>query len=235
MEEELSPSAIIPTPAPKKKRWFKRWWGITIIVFILLTIVFAAVLIFQIYALINNPENEVSDLKVYDVSADNDPYLGSPDAKVKIIAFEDFECPFCGEAFSIIRELTSTYGDQIQFVFRDFPIVENHPNAPKAHEAAECANAQGKFWQMHDKLYQNQENLSVADLKQFAIGIGLDAKSFDTCLDSGRFAAEIEKDRTDGIAVDVRGTPTWFLNGYRIEGVVPLEDFKALIDLLLAN
>lgn len=235
MEEELNPSSTIPTATPKKKRWYKKWWGITIIIFILLTALFVAIVAYQVYALLNESEGGAGDNKVYDVSVDDDPYLGSPDAKVVIIAFEDFECPFCAEAYPIIREIASTYGDQIQFVYRDYPIAEIHLSAQKAHEAAECADDQGKFWLMHDKLYQNQDSLAINNLKQYAIEIGLDAEAFNTCLDSGRFTTEVEKDRTDGIAVDVRGTPTWFINGIKIEGIIPLDAFKEIIDIYLAN
>ncbi|MBU2236118.1 DsbA family protein [Patescibacteria group bacterium] len=235
MEEELNSSSTIPTPATKKKRWYKKWWGITIIVFILLTAIFVLIVAYQVYVLVNGSNNRTSEAKVYDVSVDDDPYLGSPNAKVTIIAFEDFECPFCADAYPIIREIASTYGDQIQFVYRDYPIPDLHPSAQKAHEAGECADDQGKFWLMHDKLFQNQDKLAISDLKQYAMEIGLNTNAFGTCLDSGRFANEIEKDRTDGIVVDVRGTPTWFINGIKIEGIIPLDAFKEIIEIYLAN
>lgn len=235
MEKELNSSSIIPTSVSKKKRWYKKWWGITIIIFILLTILFAIIIAYQTYNLLNESESEAGKIRVYNVSVDNDPYLGSPDAKVTIIAFEDFECPFCVDAFPIIREITSIYGDQIQFVYRDFPIAEINSSSQKAHEAAECADDQGKFWLMHDKIYQNQDKLAVSDLKQHAIEIGLDVEIFNSCLDSGKSIAEVEKDRTDGLVVNVRGTPTWFINGVQLEGVIPLDIFKEIIDFYLAS
>jgi protein-disulfide isomerase len=226
---------IPPIVVPKKKRWYRKWWGISILVFIFFTIALAAVLAYQIVALLKNSEGEVVNNKIYDVSVDNDPFIGAPNAKVTIVEFADFECPYCAEAYPIIREITSAYGDQVRYVFRDFPITDIHTSAQKAHEAAECANEQGKFWQMHDKLYQNQDKLSVDDLKQFAVQLGLASESFNTCLDSGRYDKEIEKDRTDGLVLEVRGTPTWFVNGIKVEGVVPLDSFKELIDILLAD
>ncbi|MFA6272430.1 MAG: DsbA family protein [Patescibacteria group bacterium] len=245
--EELNPNPIIPMPAVKKKRWYKKWWGITILVFMLLTIVLAAILAYQIITLLKNSEGEITNNKVCDVSVDNDPSIGVPNSKVTIIGFEDFECPYCAEADPIIRELVSFYGDKVQFVFRDFPISDIHPSAQKAHEAAECANEQGKFWQMHDKIYLNQDKLSVDDLKQYAVQLGLNENIFNTCLDSGRYIKEIEKDRTDAMVIPVKGgavddyychvngTPTWFVNGIKVEGVIPLDSFKGLIDILLAD
>jgi protein-disulfide isomerase len=235
LEEELKTSSTIPTVTSKKKRWYKKWWGITIIVFIFLTVLFFAVVAYQVYVLLSEADDTSNQTKIYDVSVDNDPYLGSPNSKVTIIAFEDFGCPFCAEAYTIIREVTSIYGDQIQFVYRDYPIVELHPNAPKAHEAAECADDQEKFWLMHDKIFQNQDNQKVSDLKQYATEIGLDTEIFNECLDTGKYTTEVEKDRTDGVIADVRGTPTWFINGYKVEGVIPLETLKEIIDTYLED
>ncbi|MFA6525303.1 MAG: DsbA family protein [Patescibacteria group bacterium] len=247
MAEELNSNPIIPMPIVKKKRWYKKWWGITILVFIILTVVLSGVVVYQIITLMKSSNGEIVNNKICNVSVDSDPFIGSPNSKVTIIGFEDFECPYCAEANPIIKELVSSYGDQVQFVYRDFPMTEIHSSTQKAHEAADCANEQGKFWQMHDKLYQNQDKLSVDDLKQYAVQLGLDTNTFNTCLDSGRYIKEIEKDRTDAMAIPVKdgsvddyychvnGTPTWFVNGIKVEGVVPLDSFKGLIDILLAD
>lgn len=164
---------------------------------------------------------------------DDDPAIGARDARVTIVEFSDFECPFCLEAFPIIRELMAAYGDRVRFIYRDFPVSEIHASAQKAGEAGECAHAQGKFWAMHDKLFQNAPRFSDDALKGYARAIGLEGTAFDSCLASGQFAQEVVNDRADGLALGVRGTPTWFINGRKVEGVIPADTFRLLIDRFL--
>jgi protein-disulfide isomerase len=166
--------------------------------------------------------------------ASDDPSVGPADARVTIVEFGDFQCPVCLQAFPIIRELMAIYGDRVRFVYRDFPVFEIHPEAQKAAEAAQCAHAEGKFWAMHDKMFQNAGRLTVDALRGYARAVGLDAARFDACLASGKFARAVAGDAADGRALGVRGTPTWFINGRKVEGVIPRDALVRVIEQLLA-
>lgn len=175
------------------------------------------------------PVLEEDPNKVYEVNADDDPFIGPKDAKVTLIEFSDFECPFCKRAVPVVKELAQTYNNQIKIVFRDFPL-DFHENAKTAAEAAECADDQGKFWPYHDKLFENQEKLDIDSLKLYAKELGLNTSEFNKCLDSKKHEAEVEKDIQDGQSADVSGTPTSFINGHKIVGVKPLSEFKKIIE-----
>ena len=166
----------------------------------------------------------------FDVTFDkDDPIYGSPDAPVIIVEFSDFQCPYCSRVNPTMEQIKTTYGDKIAIVFRDFPLPM-HKEAPKAGEAAQCANDQGKFWEYHDKLFANQRALADENLKAYAVDLGLDAAAFDSCLDAGKYTAEVEADKKAGAAVGVAGTPAFFVNGQFLNGARPFESFKELID-----
>jgi protein-disulfide isomerase len=168
-------------------------------------------------------------------TTENDEVRGNPYAPVKIIAFSDYECDYCKDAEQTINSLLSLYPDQVSFVFRDFPISGIHVYAEKAAEASECAGEQGKFWEMHDKLFENQNALTIQDLKQYAADLGLDTAAFNTCLDSGSMNQEVVSDRTDGLNAGVEGAPTFFINGKKLVGALPLQTFQATIEEELAK
>lgn len=178
-----------------------------------------------------------------DVSVDDDPMLGNPKAKVTLIEFSDFQCPFCRSFWSgALQQIKSEYIDtgKVRFVYRDFPL-SFHPAAQPAAEAAQCANDQGKFWDMHDKLFQEQEKkgtgtiqFSETDIKRWASQIsGLDMNKWNECFNSNKYQTEVEKDSSDGQAYGVSGTPTIFINGKPVVGAQPFSAFKAEIDQLL--
>ena len=179
------------------------------------------------------------------ISADNDPIIGDHNAEVTIIEFSDFQCPFCARFNtqtlpSIFEEYISQ--GKVKLVFRDFPIQSIHPNALPASVAAECANEQGKFKEMHDKLFDNQnqwnkqETVDALSLfKQYALEMKLDSKIFESCLDNGKYIDEIRKDLKDGQDYGVSGTPGFFIGnekvGYiELKGAQPFESFKKVID-----
>jgi protein-disulfide isomerase len=163
---------------------------------------------------------------VANVSADDDPFWGPADAPVTIIEFSDFQCPYCARFVTeTLPQIKQTYEGKVRFVFRDYPLSQLHENAEKAAEAADCANEQGKFWEYHDKLFSNQSALDVASLKSYASQLGLDTGVFDQCLDSGKFAQEIQKDIQDGDSYGVQGTPAFFVNGRLVEGALPFADY----------
>ena len=158
------------------------------------------------------------------------PSKGPATAPVTIVEFSDYECPFCVRAEPTVKEVLDAYPGKIKLVYRDYPLPM-HKQAPKAAEAAHCAGDQGKYWEMHDKLFAANGKLAPADLKASARQIsGIDAGKFDQCLDSGSKAAEVEKNRKAGEDAGVSGTPAFFINGRLLSGAQPAEAFKAAID-----
>ncbi len=166
-----------------------------------------------------------------DVATPDDPSLGPADAKLVIVEFLDYECPFCNAESSIVRELAAKYNDKVRFIIRDFPVTELHPHAMDGALAAGCAQAQGKYWPMHDRLFAAAADgdLSPEDIQQAAAQSGLDLDVFHACLNVQAPLAEIQQDVADGLAAGVRGTPTFFFNGTRVEGAVPKDAFENLI------
>ena len=163
------------------------------------------------------------------VAAEGPAKGGPADAPVTIVEFSDFECPFCSRVLPTLEQVEANYGDKVRIVFRQFPLAM-HPNAQKAAEASLCAAEQDKFWQMHDLMFAEQQQLAVADLKDKAARIGLDAEAFGQCLDSGQFADEVQADLEAGMEAGVSGTPAMFINGIPVSGAVPYEQIAEVID-----
>lgn len=163
------------------------------------------------------------------VKEEGNPAKGSASAPVTIIEFSDYQCPYCKKGDDTVKQIFDVYGDRIRFVFRDYPL-SFHANAQKAAEAAGCALEQGKFWEMHEKMFSNQGALDVPSLKQYATALGIDAAKFAECLDSNKRAAEVTKDLNDGMAVGVTGTPAFFVNGRLVGGAAPFDNFARIID-----
>lgn len=181
----------------------------------------------------------VDPSKPVDVSVGNLPVMGNKDAKVKVIEFADFQCPFCEQWFQQVEpQLKKDYIDtgKIAFYWRDYPFLGQESD--DAAGAARCANEQGKFWDFHDYLYthQGQENsgaFSKDNLKQFAATMGLNADQFNSCLDAGKYSKDYQQDLSDGQKAGVNGTPTVYVNGIAIVGAQPYAAFKTAIDQAL--
>jgi len=158
------------------------------------------------------------------------PKKGPDGAPITIVEFSDFECPFCGRVNPAIAKVRETYGDKVQIVFRQFPL-DIHRNARKAGEASLCADEQGKFWEMHDGMFENQKTLNPEGLKSIAASIAdLAVPEFNKCLDSGKYADAVEKDVQEGAKAGVSSTPAFFINGRYLSGAQPFEAFAAIID-----
>lgn len=164
----------------------------------------------------------------------DDPVRGNAAAGVTIIEFSDFQCPFCARVNPTLAKIRETYGDKVKIIWKDFPLP-NHPQAPKAAEAAHCAAEQGKYWEMHDVMFANQRGLEVAGLKQSAAGLGLDTAKFNRCLDSGQYASKVAAGAAQGDKLGVNSTPTLYINGRPVIGAQPFEVFKSAIDEELAK
>jgi protein-disulfide isomerase len=155
-----------------------------------------------------------------------DHIRGPLDAPTTLLEFGDYECPFCGAASAIVDEVRRRMGHRSRFAFRHFPLMNLHPHALRAAEAAEAAGAQRRFWLMHDRLYEHQEALEDRDLVAHAEAIGLDVARFARDLDAGVYLPRIQADMASGLHSGVQGTPTFFINGVKHEGAY---DVDALI------
>lgn len=181
------------------------------------------------------------------LSAGDNPSKGNQNAKLTLIEFSDYQCPFCGRYFrETLPQIEKDYINtgKLKYVLRDFPLESIHKNAFKAAEAANCAGEQGKYWEMHDRLFQNQNQLGAGELPKYAQAIGLNLSAFRECLDNGKQVAEIRKDMEDGQRAGVQGTPTFFLgvqepDGKTIKvlrtivGAQPYAQFKDAIESVL--
>lgn len=165
------------------------------------------------------------------VDEQNDHIKGNKNAKVTMIEYSDFECPFCLRHVATVEQALKDYPNDVRLVYRHFPL-SFHPEAQKAAEASECAGKQGKFWEMHDEIFKANSagTMSVAKWKEIARTLKIDGNAFDKCLDSGETAAKIAQDENEGAAAGVAGTPGTFVNGELVEGAVPYASFKQIID-----
>jgi protein-disulfide isomerase len=157
------------------------------------------------------------------------PAKGPESAPVTIVEFSDFQCPFCARLIPTLDQVKEKYGDKVRVVFRQFPLAM-HAQAQKAAEASLCANEQGKFWELHDAMFKNQQQLAVENLKAKAAEMGLKAETFNSCLDSGKYQDQVAKDLEAGTAAGVSGTPALFINGRFINGAVPIEQITEVVD-----
>ena len=164
------------------------------------------------------------------VAQDRDHTQGPEDAAVTLVEYGDYECPYCGAAYPIIKEVQSRMGERLRFVFRNFPITTSHPHAEQAAEAAEAAATQGKFWQMHDLLYANQRHLHDPDLHAYAEKLGLDVDQFDNELAEHVHAARVREDFMSGVRSGVNGTPSFYINGARHDDSYEIEPLLAALE-----
>ncbi len=160
----------------------------------------------------------------------DDHAQGPADAPGTLVEYGDYECPHCGHAYPIIKALQKRFGKQLRFAFRHFPLREIHPNAEAAAETAEFAGTHGKFWEMHDLIFENQNSLSEQMLGELAQRLTLDRQALREALGSGAFAERVRKDFSGGVRSGVNGTPTFFINGRRHDGDFELETLRQAIN-----
>jgi protein-disulfide isomerase len=167
----------------------------------------------------------------FNVAAGDSPFFGNKNAKVTIVEFSDFQCPFCARGADILREIKKRYGKKVKVAFKQYPLPF-HKDARQAAVASLCANEQKSdyFWKMHDWMFANQQKLDLGNLKQAAKKLGVNSKKFDECLGNNKYMAQVEKELKEGQALGVKSTPTFFVNGQLINGAQPIEIFAEIID-----
>jgi len=170
----------------------------------------------------------MSVLKVAVSEADH--IQGAANAEITLVEYGDYECPYCGRAYPIVKRVQKHFGKRLRLVFRNFPLGEMHPHAEGAAEAAEFCGAQGKFWEMHDLLYENQERLSGPLYLELAQKIGVAPAVLRASLEKREFLPRVKADFTGGVRSGVNGTPTFFINGQRHDGAFDYEDLVAAIE-----
>jgi protein-disulfide isomerase len=176
------------------------------------------------------------------INLKDQPMRGNPEAKVTIVEYSDFQCPYCSRAYATIEnQVLKDYGDKVRLVYKNFPLANIHPWAESGALAAACARKQSAagFWKMYDSLFQNQQAISPENVKEKAEGVikaaGLDVAAFDACFDGKTALDSVKADEDEATALGVRSTPAFFINGRKLEGAVPYENFKAVLDQALAE
>lgn len=166
---------------------------------------------------------------------DADWSRGAKDAKVTIVEFSDIQCPFCGRFHPTMQQIIKDYDGKVRWVYKHFPLDSIHPNARPAAEAAECAGEQGKFWEFVDTMFADQSKLGSSYYSQVAKDLGLNTSQFDSCVSSGKYKQKVEDQYQEGVKLGVGGTPTSFANGQPINGALPYEQVKQIVDSQLAS
>jgi protein-disulfide isomerase len=166
---------------------------------------------------------------------ERDHSQGPADAPVTLVEYGDFECPYCGQAYPIVKALQERLGDRLRFVFRNFPLNNAHPHAEHAAEAAETAAAQGRYWEMHDRLYEHQRALDDAHLERYAADVGLDVARFNREMEAGAHRARVREDFLSGVRSGVNGTPTFFVDGVRHDDSYAFEVLLAALERAAAG
>lgn len=222
--------------------WYKRWWGVLIIVTLALIIILSTAAGFYIYneakrinseAAYNEQINASTALQKAIYGPGTNYFLGSDKAALTIVEFSDFACPYCQKAHTVLEKIVKRYPGKVKIVFRDLPL---HENSVELALGARCAGEQGKFWEMHDQLFSNQSVLTgtgepLASLIYGLAGtIGLNAATFNDCYTNKKYMGNISVDFSDGNALKLQGTPSWFLNGKLLTGYLPEADYFNLLD-----
>ncbi len=162
----------------------------------------------------------------------SDASTGSASAKVIVVEFGDFGCPYSQEVAPIVRAIAKQYSSDVRFVYRNFPLEEIYPGATVAAQGGGCAKEQGKFWEYHDAIFASKSGISLDSITSIASTIGLNTNQFKRCIDSGYYAKAVAQDIADGTSLGVTGTPTFFFNGQKVEGSIPFTIFNQIIDAL---
>ncbi|MCX6780784.1 MAG: DsbA family protein [Candidatus Magasanikbacteria bacterium] len=245
---------IITAPLPKRP-WYKRTWGVITIFVLSVMALFIIWLTWTVYVDVQLIKSgKMKPLSAYqgdfststsggtgigaganiELAPKTSPSRGGGDKPAfTVVEFGDFQCPYTGKEFPIIRPLMETLLN-VKFVYRDFPLTDIHPDAMRAAEASHCAQEQDKFWAFHDQVFLNQSDLSENALIGYATAVGVDTDKFKSCLTTEKYKMQVMRDHQDGVVLGVRGTPTFFIEGVKFEGALPADAWQTIIDRLHA-
>ena len=159
----------------------------------------------------------------------NDHIYGNEDTSITLVEYGDYECPYCGAAYPIVKRIQKHFGKRIRFVFRNFPLIESHPHAGIAAITAEFASTHNKYWEMHDILYENQENLELPDLLSYAESLSLPQKELKNAIEKEMYSEKIKNDFMGGVRSGVNATPTFYINGFHHNGSF---EYETLLDAI---
>ena len=222
----------------KNKPWHKNWLGRILIIIGVFILIILTAFIFLIIDIIRHPQNK----KISNNITANEPnqkiaeggdnyWFGSANPEITIVEFSDFACPYCEQSYSKIRQISLKYKNEVKLIYRDFPLRQAY--SIDLAMAGRCAGEQGLFWLMHDKLFARQGEFELSQLSDFANQIGANLNKFNDCLKNEKYLNDIKKDYADGESLEVTGTPTWFINGYKIAGDIPHDLFIQIIEELI--
>ncbi|MFH1292451.1 MAG: thioredoxin domain-containing protein [bacterium] len=240
----------------KQNHWYQKWWGVVLLsagsACFLVLIVWGVITARYMWQIKTGQANHLQK-KFYggfnqsigkeiksnkfinrkELETSDDPFLGNPSADIVIVEFVDFKCPNCKESADITKRLLSQYAYKVKLIIRDFPAESLHAGAGNLAEIAFCAHEQARFWQMYDAIFASQSslpaNLTSSHINRLADSAGVNYDKLQTCLGEGKAKIEINKDYSDGLKFGVKGTPTYFVNGQKVEGVVPFDSWEKMI------
>lgn len=230
----------------KIQPWYKKWWGLLIILifgFFLTTLIAAGLYIWNQAKIYNNnsaqnQQNNVIKNLEQTINPGNGYYIGSDTAILTIVEFSDFACPYCQQAYPVLKKIAAKYPGKVKIIFRDLPL---HENSVDLAMAARCAGEQGLFWEMHDQLFSNQSILKTTGtelkttLYSLAGSIGVNNIAFDSCYADKKYLNNISSDYADATTLKLKGTPSWFINNKLLSGYIPEDKFLSILDSYLAS
>jgi protein-disulfide isomerase len=221
----------------KAKKWYTRWWAITLYIIVGLFIILLLIPAPQqkdqgkdLIKKFKQGNQELSEEEEEWLAASDAPSYGTSSPEVTIVEFFSFDCPGAAQMHSTVREIGIQYKDEVQVIFRHFPTNEK---AIQYSVAAECAHQQGKFWGMYDKLFQNRSQMSVDKITPLANQLGLDMNKFSQCVQNEKSLKRVKQDMREGNKLGVQGSPTTYINGHKIERPIPEKVFKTIIEEIL--
>lgn len=221
-------------PEVAKKPWYGRWWGRALILLATLILIVLTAAGFYVFSRVKeigrggSPLDTISQAgKFENTEGEGDRWLGAARPKLTIVEFADFACPYSLSSYPKIRELTSKYRDRVKYIFRDHAYLTEY--SIDLALSARCAGEQGLYWPMHDKLFQNQGVSARADLLSLAARAGADMERFTACFDTKKYLPKIQEDLAAGEKFGITGTPTWFINGYKVEGDLPTSVWEEIV------
>ncbi|MBU1202896.1 DsbA family protein [Patescibacteria group bacterium] len=232
--------------------WYKRGWVKTIFVLLIISFILAIFMAIKVIGQLShinkgeifNPELGIwmtgedylaSQKLAADILTDDDPWLGAEEPIVNVVVYESFGCPFCKEDQVNIKSMIERFSPIVRFTVRDFPTEGIHPGVFEAHLAASCAFEQDRYWEYGAKLFENQNDFKIADLKTYAKELSLDSKQFDECLNSQKYSQEIRQDYAEGVEFGVEGTPTYVINGNMLPGTISYDLWEQIIGYIVSS